>query len=157
MHQLHRTWLYFICACEALPCPSGLQWLALEKCKVFCGSRRLQSGWVQDQFDLGSPLGTPVFAQHRSSSSAGATLSTVVADVSHTLDLLALLVPSLCSSGLQTPFISLCHTLQIACFHLLSACGQLHPNCSLRSPFAAGHVASRVAVGTLSHPTPCQQ
>lgn len=137
-HQLHGTWLYFICVRKALPCPAGLQQKkhSLFCCADICSLVGLRIGLIM-LAALSKPCLCCCFV-----SDAGAALRTVVAAALHAPALLSQSVPFLCSSGLQAPFISPLRRLQPAFFHLLSAGGNArHLNCSTRSPVAAGHGA----------------
>lgn len=138
-HQLHGTWLYFICVRKALPCPAGLQQKkrSLFCCADICSLVGLRIGLIV-LAALSEPCLCCCFV-----SDAGAALRTVVAAALHAPALLSQSVPFLCSSGLQAPFISPLRRLQPAFFHLLSAGGNAHHlNCSMRSPVAAGHGAA---------------
>lgn len=119
VHQLCRTWLYFICVHKALPCPAGLRWPALKKRQVLCCSDIFGLAGLRMGLMVPAALSDPMpLLWHCFLSNTGAALCMAAATASgHLLCFRSVL--SLCSSCLQTPFISPCHALQPAFFHLL--------------------------------------
>lgn len=160
MHQLNRTWLYFICVHKVLPYPAGLQRPALEKHEVFCCPDVFSVAGLRTGLIKLAALLDPVLCSSSAVFSAEAALCTVAA---------AALVHQLCFHSLSLfssppaskPFSShpaTCCNWPPSPLHLwkcsLETCSQPHPSHALRTPFAAGHVvaASHVAASTFSHP-----